>query len=426
VPAVYQRRILDDELDEIAPLLPAIALEGPKGVGKTATAQRRARTVLALDDPDERLLLQSDLTRLRRAAPPVLIDEWQRHPPVWDVVRRLVDDEGVPGRFLLTGSATPARDVPLHSGAGRIVTVRMRPFALAERSMVTPTVSLRDLMAGTRPDIGGESVVRLPDYVDEILRSGLPEIRDVTGRARRIQLDAYLDRVVTRDFPELGFTVRRPAALRAWLRAYAAATATTTSYSAILAAATSDDGDVPSLKTTRSYTETLAQLWLLDPVEAWYPTRNHLRRLAHPSKHHLADPALAARLLGVDADALLSGREAAGRALRDGPLAGALFESLVTLSVKVYAQAAEARVSHLRTRAGEHEVDLIVSREDQRVVALEVKLTSTVSDRDVRHLTWLREQIGDDLLDAVVVTTGPYAYRRPDGIAVVPAALLGP
>jgi len=112
--------------------------------------------------------------------------------------------------------------------------------------------------------------------------------------------------------------------------------------------------------------------------------------------------------------------------MRDGPLAGALFESLVTLSVKVYAQAAEARVSHLRTKAGEHEVDLIVGREDQRVVALEVKLTSAVSDHDVRHLVWLREQIGDDLLDAAVVTTGPYAYRRPDGIAVIPAALLGP
>jgi len=197
-------------------------------------------------------------------------------------VRRLVDDEGVPGRFLLTGSATPAPDVPLHSGAGRIVTLRMRPFAITERSMAEPTVSLRDLLSGTRPDIGGESEIRLPDYVDEILRSGLPEIRDLAGRARRIRLDTSIDRVVTREFPELGVTVRRPAALRAWLRAYAAATAATTSYSAILSAATSDDGDVPSAKTTRSYTDTLAQLWLLDPVEAWYPTHDHLRRLAHP------------------------------------------------------------------------------------------------------------------------------------------------
>jgi predicted AAA+ superfamily ATPase len=107
-------------------------------------------------------------------------------------------------------------------------------------------------------------------------------------------------------------------------------------------------------------------------------------------------------------------------------LLGALFESLVTQSVRVYAQASEARVQHLRTRAGEHEVDLIVERDDQRVLAIEVKLTRTVRDQDVRHLLWLRDQIGDDLLDSVVVTTGGEAYRRKDGVAVVPAALLGP
>ena len=105
---------------------------------------------------------------------------------------------------------------------------------------------------------------------------------------------------------------------------------------------------------------------------------------------------------------------------------GALFESLVTQSVRVYAQASEARVQHLRTRAGEHEVDLVVERDDQRVLAIEVKLTRTVRDQDVRHLLWLRDQIGDDLLDSVVVTTGGEAYRRKDGVAVVPAALLGP
>jgi hypothetical protein len=107
-------------------------------------------------------------------------------------------------------------------------------------------------------------------------------------------------------------------------------------------------------------------------------------------------------------------------------LLGDLFESLVTLGVRTFAQAAEASVSHLRTHHGEHEVDLIVERGDGRVLAIEVKLKRVVVDRDVRHLLWLRDQIGDDLLDAVVITTGPEAYRRKDGIAVVPAALLGP
>ena len=111
---------------------------------------------------------------------------------------------------------------------------------------------------------------------------------------------------------------------------------------------------------------------------------------------------------------------------RDGMLLGRLFESLVTQSVRVLAQAGEARVRHLRQHGGLHEVDLIVERADQRVVAIEVKLGAEVTDADVRHLTWLREQVGDDLLDAVVINTGHQAYRRRDGIAVVPAALLGP
>lgn len=149
-------------------------------------------------------------------------------------------------------------------------------------------------------------------------------------------------------------------------------------------------------------------------------------RLAQPPKHHLADPALAIRLLGLDVDALLGGQEGDVAFPRDGTLLGHLFESLVTLSVRVYAQAAEARVRHLRLHGGRREVDLIVERGDQRVLAMEVKLSGSVDDDDVRNLLWLREQIGADLLDAVVINTGPRAYRRRDGVAVVPAALLGP
>lgn len=145
-----------------------------------------------------------------------------------------------------------------------------------------------------------------------------------------------------------------------------------------------------------------------------------------PPKHQLADPSLAARLLGVDADTLLSGASAGPPIQRDGTLLGGLFESLVTLSTRVYAQLAEAAVKHLRTAGGEHEIDLIVERADGRVVAIEVKLARDVGTDDLRHLKWLSDRIGGGLLDAVVVTTGQDAYRRQDGIAVIPAALLGP
>jgi predicted AAA+ superfamily ATPase len=180
------------------------------------------------------------------------------------------------------------------------------------------------------------------------------------------------------------------------------------------------------MATTQPYTAVLERLWVLDRLDAWLPTSNMISRLSAPPKHHLVDPALAARLLGATEGTLLEGREPGPPIPRKGTLVGALFESLVTQSVRIYAQAAEAEVRHLRTHGGDREIDLLVVRDDGRVVAIEVKLTRAVNDADVRNLVWLRERIGDDLLDSVVVTTGPEAYRRSDGIAVVPAALLGP
>lgn len=421
----YIGRTVDAELDELAEGLPAISIEGARGVGKTVTAQRRAKTTIALDDPAQRELLAADPERLDRSPAPVLVDEWQRYPVVWDLVRRSVDRDSRPNRFLLTGSAAPV-EAPTHSGAGRIVRVRMRPMSLAERVPDPGAVSLRDLLSGAKPRPDGVSDMSVPDYTEEILRSGFPAIRNLPARARRAQLDGYLARIVEHDFPEQGHFVRRPATLRAWLTAYAAATATTASYNTILAAATPGDGDKPAKTTTIAYRDVLTQIWLLDPVPGWVPFRNQFTRLAQSPKHHLADPALAARLLGASTRSLLVGDSSGPAIPRNGTVLGALFESLVALNMRVYAQAAEASVYHLRTRNGDHEVDFIVERDDHRVVAFEVKLSNVVHDSDVNHLRWLHREIGDDLIDAAVIYSGYQAYRRADGIAVIPAALLGP
>ena len=421
----YLRRAVDEELDSLLPGLAAVALEGPKGVGKTATATRRARTIFALDEGAQRDLLQADPDRLARASRPVLVDEWQRFPAVWDMVRRSVDRDPSPGQYLLTGSATPADDAPRHSGAGRIVQVRMRPLSLFERGLIASTVSVRALLSGGLPPVDGDSSLTLPDYVDEILASGFPGIRGLPERARRAQLDGYLARVVDRDFPEQGHRARRPASLRAWLTAYAAATATTATYNTILDAATPGEGNKPAKTTVIAYRDVLTQLWLLDPVPGWSSSRSALTRLQQTPKHHLADPALAARLLGATRDSLLAG-DHQPILPRDGPLLGALFESLVALTVRAAAQNAEATTWHLRTGNGDHEVDFIIERDDHKVVAIEVKLAGIVSDRDTVHLRWLADRLGPDLLDSVIVTTGQHAYRRTDGIAVVPLALLGP
>ena len=234
------------------------------------------------------------------------------------------------------------------------------------RSIGSTTVSLAELLSGSRPPLAGTTTMKLSDYALEIERSGFPAIRVLDRPLRERQIGSYLDRIVEHDLDELGSGVRDRASLAGGL----------------------------------------------------------LRRLAASPKHHLTDPALAMSSLGIEAEALLDGIATPHVTHRDGTLLGSLFESLMTLSVRVYAQASRARVSHLRTRGGEHEVDLIVERRDSRVVALEVKLTATVDDDDVRHLRWLSDRLGDNLLDAAVISTGPEAYRRQDGIGVIPAALL--
>lgn len=301
----------------------------------------------------------------------------------------------------------------------------MRPMTLSERGIGSPVVSLRELLAGKASPIEGESTLSLSEYVEEIVASGFPGFREMPDRARRFQLDSYLRNAVEHDVPEQGLAVRRPEAMMAWLRAYASATSSTASYSQILDAATPGQGEKPARSTTITYRDVLSSLWLLDPLSAWFPTGSSMTRLGQAPKHHLADPALAARLLGLSSGSLLNG---AGLPLdpRAGSVLGALFESLATLCIRVPAQAAEAEIFHLRTRNGDHEVDLVVVRPDGRVLAVEVKLATTIGDHDVKHLRWLKSQLGDRLVDSIVINTGPYAYRRGDGIGVVPLGLLAP
>jgi predicted AAA+ superfamily ATPase len=413
--------VVDIEIESLLGALPALWLDGPKAVGKTSTALQRAATVRRLDRAAEREIVAGDLDRALGGHRPVLFDEWQRLPEVWDAVKTAVDTDTTPGHYLLTGSAATGT----HSGAGRIKAVRMRPLTLPERRASNPTISLRRLFEGPSADVEGASDMGLSQYTDEVLRSGLPAFQRLDGQALRAGLEGYLERIVDVDMEEAGLKVRRADAVTAWLRAYGAATATTTSWEKIRDAATPGAGNKPAKTTVLPYIDVLKRLRILDELDAWIPGHNHLKRLGQAPKHHLADPALAVQLLGLTREDLLAGQTGAVDFPRDGTFLGALFESLCAMSVRVFAQACESRVSHLRTTDGLHEVDLIVAR-GPRILAFEVKLSATVIDEDVRHLLWLRDRIGRQLVDAAVLNTGPEAYRRRDGIAVIPLALLGP
>ena len=417
----YIPRVVDHELDELFGELPAILLDGPKGVGKTATAVRRCRSTRQLDVEAEREVVEADPRIMANDTPPVLVDEWQRVPEVFDAVRRMVDEDPSGGRFLLTGSAPT---IQTHSGAGRISTMRMRPLTIFERYDISDGVSFAGLLDGTA-HVAGRCEFDLGSYVDEIVAGGFPGLRRLGPRARDRQLDSYIDRIVDHDVPEAGLALRRPATLLAWLRAYAAAVATSTSWEKVRNAATGGTDEKPAKTTTIPYIELLTRLRILDPVDAWMPSNNHLLALTKAPKHYLADPALAVRLVRLSASQLAKGSGPDADVPRDGTYLGGLFESLAVLSVRTFAQNCDARVNHLRTDGGRHEIDVIVEGA-QGVVGIEVKLSGSIGSDDVRHLLWLRERLGDRCVDIVVLHTGPEAYRRPDGVAVIPLGLLVP
>ena len=344
---------------------------------------------MGLERTAERVPLEADSELLLSRPRPLLIYEWKNVAEVWDVVRHAVDRDPSGSQFLLAGSATPRAGATAHSGTGRIGRLRMRPMTLEERGVGEPAVSLTHLLEGGREQLHGQADVGLSRYVEEILASGFPALRSLSGRARRLQLESYLRNAVDRDVPEQGLAVRRPDALMAWLRAYAAATSSTAGYSQILDAATPGQGDKPAGSTADAYRRVLESLWLLDPVPAWDLGGSQFTRLRRSPKHHLADPALAARLLGLNETKLLgTGGGPVGPEGRT--MLGSMFESLATLCIRVAAQAAEADVGHLRTRDGDHEVDLVVTREDGAVLAIEVKAAGAADDGDTKHLQWLR------------------------------------
>jgi hypothetical protein len=209
---------------------------------------------------------------------------------------------------------------------------------------------------------------------------------------------------------------------------YAAASSTTASFETIRDAASAGHERKSSRNATQAYRAALARVWVLDEGPAWIPEQQPPQRARPCAQAPARGPSARGPTAGRSGLDAVGGSELSlGRAVsRDGTLLGALFESLATLSVRVYAALSEARVKHLRTARGRQEVDLIVERVDGGVVAAEVKLARSVADADGKHLRWLRDKLGDRVLDLIIVTTGPEAYRRKDGIAVIPLALLGP
>ncbi len=415
----YLPRLADGLLDGQLGAMGAVLIEGVKGCGKTATARQRAASEVLLDtDPEAELRAALDPRLLLDGESPRLLDEWQRTPRVWDAVRRAVDNRGLPGQFILTGSATPNDNTQRHSGAGRFGIVRMRTMTLVEKQAISPSVSVADLFLGTAP-APANSPVTIRDYLHHIALGGWPLLVGADERTARTYLDGYLDIIVERDINEVSGGPRNPRLVRRFLHAYAQMVSQTANLSTIMKRAREefDDGtDVPGRHTAQVYLDALQRMMIVDEVPAWDPSVRSSKRLATTPKRHLGEPSLAAALLQMSPE----------RMLTDLETTGFLFESLVAHDLRIYAEAVGATCLHYREAEGRLEVDYILENRDGDWIGVEVKLGEGELDKAADSLHRLAKRVVRKPKALVVVTGTSLAYTREDGVHVVPLGLLGP
>jgi hypothetical protein len=390
--------------------LPALLLVGPRATGKTTTARRYAASIARLDRPAESAAFAADPDAALRTMPePLLLDEWQAVPEVLGAVKRAVDDDPRPGRFLLTGSVRADFDAQTWPGTGRLVRVPM--FGLTQRELAGQTAGpgFIDRLATVDLDAMGVPTPSpdLPAYLEIALTGGFPDAAlRLTGPERAAWLDSYLDQLLTRD--AAGPAGRDPARLRRYFEAIALNSAGLAEDKTLYDAAAIDR------KTAAAYERLLVNLLVLELIPAWLT--NRLSRLVKAPKRYLVDPALIGAALRLDVPA----------AMRDGDLLGRLLDTLVAAQLRpeLALGAQRARLYHLREKNGRREVDLLAELAAHHVVALEVKATAAPRPDDARHLTWLRDQLGDRFIAGAVLHTGPARFALGERIFALPIATI--
>ena len=422
---MYEKRLIDSILKEYVDELPAILLEGAKAVGKTETCKQLASTEYRMDNAAQRELLQNNPEIILQNSKPVLIDEWQLAPSLWSYVRHAVDD-GLPnGSVLFTGSSIRVNS-RIHSGAGRIIRLKLRPYSIEERNLSDSYIRIEDLFNfDSKATVNGETDKTLVDYLDEIYRSGFPGIRNKSERIRKVLLKSYVTNIAEHEFEENGFKILNPHSLLAWMRIYAASIGTETKQSTLINAATASDA-IPSAPTVSKYREALEILDITDEVQPFLPMGKIYGNLAKGTKHFMLDPAIALSLLGVEKDELIDYQVPKYVSKFHQTLTRQLIESFVYQSLVVYADVNDAQLSYYRNSRGTREIDFILQK-DHRLILFEVKTNPDVKDSYVRHLNWFEDEIGDEFkVTKVLLNTGRYAYtRQEDHVHVIPLALLG-
>lgn len=416
----YRPRVADQLLHDRLTSAGAVVLEGPKACGKTWTARQFAASEVLLDvDAGARQALDADPALILGGAAPRLVDEWQiGGTPLWNHVRRAVDDRQSAGQFILTGSSTPADDVTRHSGAGRFARISMRPMSLYEVGDSTGDISVAGLLAGEHascPDPG----LGVLDIIGRIAVGGWPaNLGRTVDSALQLNTD-YLDHAREVDIPSISGPRRDPERLRRLLTSLARNTATEVKISALARETLGDNETALARTTIYDYLAALERLMLIDDVPAWSTHLRSRATLRQEPKRHFVDPSLAVAALASTPKRLLD----------DLGFSGFLFESLVVRDLRILSSPLHGSVAHYRDSNGV-EADVILQIPDGTWGAFEVKLGPGRIDDAAASLLRFASTIDTERAGEPgvlgVITTATYGYTRKDGIQVIPIGALRP
>lgn len=419
----YKPRLIDKQVQNFLTAMGAVVIEGPKWCGKTWTSSQHCRSEFLLGSADgnfqnKRLAELSPETILLGETPRML-DEWQEVPAIWDAVRAEVDKRNAKGQFILTGSATPNRKGILHSGAGRIGRIRMRPMALYESGASSGKVSLSDLCHQDCPPCMNEDI-SLSDLASLIVRGGWPGNLDTPDSAAGIIAKEYIKALLETDVYRLDEKNRDVRKMHLLLRSLARNESTTASVRVLKKDISGVDGENIDDDTINVYLDVLRRLFILDNQLPFSPATRSSIRIKQAEKRHLADPSLACALLNLTASGLINDLETFGF----------LFEALCIRDLRIYAGSFGAELYHYQDYKN-NEFDAVIELPDKRWCGIEIKLGANQIEAAAENLLQINDDIckaGGSCASSLIVICGlcNAAYRRKDGIFVVPINMLKP
>ena len=418
----YRARIADDNLKRKLEGKGAVLIEGPKWCGKTTTAEQLAASVLYMDDPERKQqnITMSEINpkRLLQGETPRLIDEWQLAPKLWDAIRFEVDHRGELGQFVLTGSAVPPDTKEItHSGTGRFTWLTMRPMSIYESGDSSGDVSLKDLFDGVPVD--GCSNLSFERLAFLVCRGGWPQAVDMRDEIALDQATDYLDAVIHSDINRVDNVQKNAEQVRRFMRSYARNQGSQTPNTVLAQDVAANDGAKIGDDTIGQYTSALRKIFVIEDMPAWNPNLRSKTAIRSSDTRYFVDPSIAVAALGIGPNDLIN----------DLNTFGFLFETLCVRDLRVYADALNGSVYHYRDKDGQ-ECDAVIHLQNGKYGLIEIKLGGDkLINEGVKSLKAMEAKIDTGRMNnpsflMVLTGTGDYAYRRPDGVYVVPIGAL--